>query len=892
VIRSLQGIVGFAILGAVMTPRAPADAPRAEDVARAVADLGADDYRVREQATARLWAAGPAAEPALRAGLKSTDAEIVARCRDLLDKIPYGITPDMSPRFVALIGSARAGGALGWPSVAPELLELGPRGLEVARKLVDRIANNDAQRDAMRRTLDLEGWRVAPALLATGRADQAAGLLERSAVIAAATVGDAPAVRHYAAFVASQDRLAEQVPRWRKFAAGDKPGDEDGRLADGSPDARSARIVLVALARLHGELAEARKAADATGQRDLREAVMFDQGAWADLAELPPPANQSPTVSTGLKAMYLTAAGRDGEAKAALDELRSMPVTRGSAVAPPMVFRALMYAGHPADGLAALGKYRGPDGRLPQFEILAQQHRYAEAFAALDGDNQPVGEHAALRWQWDTARLRVYDLQGERAKYRDTSATLAAYDHLEAGEWTAAQGTVETLVTLGRRKEALPIAAALLAGGAAPGDVFDKLYPGIPLAAEAWWWFERLRHPDEPLRATMARLPARLDRRLVGPDGRAALDEAAKVARAQTDVDADRRLRGLAQGCAAVGLEEPARTLCREAADRTNSAAAWLQLGDLNAGAKRYADAAAAYEKAWRADEKQALPLWLRGWALEKAGQVGGPEARKLALTVPLGDEEARYKLADELITRRGFGPELAAAARGQRRLIVRLASLSSNVGRNAQARLSGDRGLDPVEAADATQRFLFRLQRTTAYFFKNSDYLNVLNRFASQTAFELLAKGDASGAVRQADRALAILPGIYPAETLAPELTKAGKATEADHVYVAAAAVGDQLCKDYPQSAAFRNERAWLAARCNRDLEAATELARKAVELEPEHVNYRDTLVEVLFQRGDKDGALAEVKKCMEIEPANTRYAKLKARIEAGDRNAPLPER
>src|SRR5438270_7785717 len=118
-------------VGALAQPRSPAEAPRAEEIARVVGRLGADDYRVREQATARLWAAGPAAEEALKAGLKSADAEVVARCRDLLDKIPYGITPDMPRRFVELIAAARSGGAGGWPAVAPDLLDLGPRGLDV-----------------------------------------------------------------------------------------------------------------------------------------------------------------------------------------------------------------------------------------------------------------------------------------------------------------------------------------------------------------------------------------------------------------------------------------------------------------------------------------------------------------------------------------------------------------------------------------------------------------------------------------------------------------------------------------------------------------------------------------------------------------------------------------
>src|SRR5438270_4800014 len=105
--------------------------PPAEEIAKAVHQLGADDYRAREQATAWLWAAGTAAEDALKAGLNSADAEVVAHCRDLLDKIPYGITPDMPRRFVELIAAARSGGAGGWPAVAPDLLDLGPRGLDV-----------------------------------------------------------------------------------------------------------------------------------------------------------------------------------------------------------------------------------------------------------------------------------------------------------------------------------------------------------------------------------------------------------------------------------------------------------------------------------------------------------------------------------------------------------------------------------------------------------------------------------------------------------------------------------------------------------------------------------------------------------------------------------------
>ena len=464
----------FALTLIGLTPLA-SGVPPAEEIAKAVHQLGADDYHTREQATAWLWAAGPAAEDALKAGLNSADVEVVARCRDLLDKIPYGITPDMPRRFVELIATARAGGAGGWPAVVPDLLDLGPRGLDVARRLIDRIANNDGQRFGMRRTLDLEGWRVAPTLLAAGQIDKATDLLERSAVIAASMPNNLIAVRHYAAFLATENKLAEQLPRWRKLAeSGGKAKDSsDGRTSDGQPDGRASLIIFAHLARLHGDLAEARAAAEKSGRADLKEAILFDQGAWAQLAAHPAPPGGYPAIAVGLKCMYLAAAGQSAEASHALSDLKSMPVTRMGVVIPPLVFRAFMFAGHPADGLAALEKYKFSDGVLPQFEILLQKGRYAEALAKLE---KPIGEHTTERWLWDTAKLRAYHLLGENDQFQRTLAALSAYETLNASEATGAKMAIERLVDIDRTTTALPIAAAMLNGGdRAGGSIREAL---------------------------------------------------------------------------------------------------------------------------------------------------------------------------------------------------------------------------------------------------------------------------------------------------------------------------------------------------------------------------------------------------------------------------------
>lgn len=883
----------FLILGTASTAQA-ADAnatpPSAAELAAAVKRLGADDYQTRAQATAWLWAAGPAAEPVLTEGLKSSDAEVVARCRDLLDKIPYGITPDTPRRFVELIAAARGGGAGGWPGVVPELLDLGPRGMDVARKLVERIASNDSQREAMNHTLDLEGWRIAAAALAAGETERAERLLERSAVASAAANHDLLAVRHYAAFLSARGRLASEMPRWQGFIdkSNGKSG-ERGRMPDGTPGAAASQIILFHLARLAGDTATARKLAEAIGRSDLKETALFDLSAWQELADSAGAENRSAPIVSGLKAIYSDLAGKSEASRAAIDEIKTMTVSRTSATAPPLVFRALLYVRKPADAIDLLDKYKGIDGALPHFELLCQQHHYDAAFKALA---RTVGDRTTFRWQWDTAKLRVHLQRGEHEPYARLLAALTQYEKLTQPELPAAQDCVEQLVALRHTNDALPIAAALLNSGVSTSEVFGKLYPKSPLGAETWWRYLRIQHPTESLHATMARLPALLDKRLATQEGRAAIEALDKFARAQND--ADRWLEGLADACDAAGLNEEARRYGRDAAEQSNVSWMWLRLGDLEAAAGRYPDAAAAYDKARQADPRQPLMLWLYGWALGKAQKPGGREACDLAHVMMLADEDARLRFAEDLSKRAFLGPELIDAVRQQRRFVPRLNGPGSSFGRNAMSFLSGDAGAftDRLEAANAAQNFLIRMMRTNAYFKKNTSYLTVLHRLANERAKGLLAKNDVEGAMREAEVAQTTLPGNgEPAGTLVVELGKKGRTAEADKLYAATAAIQDQLCRDFPRSADFHNSRAWLSARCRRNLDLGLDHARKAVELDPAYAGYRETLAEVLFQREEQAAALAEIKKCCELDSKNVYYAKQKRRIEAGDRNASLPE-
>ena len=67
-------------------------------VKEAVADLSADDFGKREEATRWLWEAGPEAAPDLREAMLHGDPEVIHRARWVLDQFRLGIEPKIPAR--------------------------------------------------------------------------------------------------------------------------------------------------------------------------------------------------------------------------------------------------------------------------------------------------------------------------------------------------------------------------------------------------------------------------------------------------------------------------------------------------------------------------------------------------------------------------------------------------------------------------------------------------------------------------------------------------------------------------------------------------------------------------------------------------------------------------
>jgi tetratricopeptide (TPR) repeat protein len=171
------------------------------------------------------------------------------------------------------------------------------------------------------------------------------------------------------------------------------------------------------------------------------------------------------------------------------------------------------------------------------------------------------------------------------------------------------------------------------------------------------------------------------------------------------------------------------------------------------------------------------------------------------------------------------------------------------------------------------------------------SAYVIVPHFVRANRARGLLASGKVEQALQEVRQCQATLPvNVDLAIFLVPELDKLGKKSEADELFATSLAVIEQKCGEYPRSASTHNAAAWLAACCRRQLDKGLDHARKAVELEPQHPSFLDTLAEIHFQLGNQTKALELVKKCIELAPQRAFYRKQLIRFEAGDPKAELP--
>jgi tetratricopeptide (TPR) repeat protein len=526
-------------------------------------------------------------------------------------------------------------------------------------------------------------------------------------------------------------------------------------------------------------------------------------------------------------------------------------------------------------------------------KLLALQGRRHDALAlAAQVDSRP---NASQRVQLLLELAVLSQQMGEKDKARGfvvqavqgiEKAMPHEVDHLLAAVFRAG-------LRMNQRKEAHEDVDRLLdrlKPKATPSALLHALSERNGDALVAWWEFLRRKSPDTPPSTTFARLRTWFEQGKTDKEFDALLTEATP-AKTATPAEQDRWYSVLARTAQAVGKPKKAEEILRAGAQAANSATASERLGDFYFERKQWKEAAAEYEKVLARDQTAILAGYLRGVALGRLGQVKeGQVLRDRARLLALADEASRYSLADGL-ARRGLDEEAAA----EQLLMVRTGRFRSIYAANAASRLASRaaRKKQHLEAARYYRRLYLTLALRGGSFLDDTAYLRVPAWVHLHQARGLIAAGKLDDALQESKVFLDYLP---EETTLVIELVRAldraKRKEDADRLFERIFAEHQRACEGAPKSVDCHNRLAWFLVRCGRQLDRALRHAKTATTLAPEAAGCLDTLAEVHFQRGEQTEALAAMKRAVKLAKSQPYYLAQLRRMEAGNRDADVPER
>jgi tetratricopeptide (TPR) repeat protein len=920
-----RGLFAVTLCAAAATTAAAAAAaaPTTQrGVEEAIGQLGSADPRVRDQASASLQNAGRSAEPALRAALANAianDPEVARRVRTLLGTIgrtPPEQVPEPEPSELRSFLAADHGSKLPLVEQMGRTRGAGYRALQFSRLWAGE--DDDEVRATLFSAMLREPAAAASALVVRGERPAARRLLE----IALAQGNVSGAAEPYVALCLLENDLPAAINRWSAprqaaKASGDAAAASEP-LSDAEANADSiAATVLSQLRRAAGDAPGAIVAARRAGDPSLSESALFDAGQGSALAGAlqarPQQVTEPRQLSVIAVALHLAGDARGFDDTLARMRKLATPQTIDD------VAHVLLVCGRVDDGLRTLTD-AGHDDEL--FRLLAARGQFDEAWKLVESRNAARGERAMrLRYVAAEQRFALGDRAGADrllARLIDESRT-ADVPEVHAGvaelcrsmgrgdeEWThfrdafRAAGGGNGDGGGGNRGRELGIASAAFhldgADDADGGDPFDEM------RGDELWQLLALRMPGRPV-------DERFDRARAIVEGKVPLDELVKLAdltrhgggagvaggqRWFGDVVASMHLalHAAQRMKAAQGDEDRAAQYLADTVERMGSAQElatelYVRPGDWAAERGDFLKAAEWYGRAWNLDRTQSAPLYLRAWAIGRAGWTRhAAELNELALTIPLGDMYRRHA-AMRLLRRRGLRAELAREAEVVRRTTrpdlvpAGLAMQSAE----EDARRDGD----PLAAAALQERLL--LNRLGLYELAPVGYLRLPHNLHGARARGLLARGDVAAAEREIALCRALLPGdVTLPINVVPEFERLGNKPRADELYGESKQSVEAALAKYPDSANDHNNLAWLAANCGRDAELALLHATRAVELKPKNAAYLDTLAEVQFRRGDFDGAIRTMKRCLALQPNDARHREQIDRFEAGKRGEQRP--
>ncbi len=781
----------------------PAAEPTAKQIAQWIEQLADSRFAVREQASKKLWAAGPAAESALEGAVKSDDAEVVRRARDILEKFRWGIYPDTPADIVAHILAYQSSEGNQRREIVPKLLQGGTGGLQAVLK-ISKLEKDPNQRKVLGRVVSRNLPTAFAPVLENNNYEAFETLLElgyHDEIIDNA---------QYTAYWLLLGKLDERIARFRSLLAK-------------TPTQKRLAETLVYLYRAKGDLTQARKAAEKSGRADLIEGILYEAADWKALAALPDQAGiPSDFEKSAYQAAYARLAGDQKSFETFLGKLRKVADREGPQreFVRFVVAKAFFINDRPADGLTLLAE---TSTRQPiQFEILCARLQFREAMKLAEQTPPTDGKEQK---QLDILKARTLYLLGEKDKAQTIFARLA--EHIKGSNdpsWI--KSLLETEYRMGLKDQALERCAKAIsdgppedAKGIPPGSYLSKVFPNNTETAEVWWELLRQKFKDEASGAVMKRVRDLLDGKVAAKDVETWIETADRIL-AVEGAEGDgplgkgsavppsqaRQRQALAEVAAMAGLDKLAHTLL-EKADTSESL---LRLGDLLAKKKQWAKAAERYRQAWRKSltpndarpvgkQPDPLPLFLAGDALVKAGQdKAGKKFIDQSHEVLLADAAGRFAFL-RVLAQRGY----MEAAQRETELLVRLSEPKSHFSGAALRRLAlaAAARKDYLKAAEGLEQSMLRCLNPYTNFLQASAYASVPAHVHQLRASGLLAAGRFEEAQKQIELAQANSPGSVELPiALVPALDKSGHKKEATALFEKSFAGYEKVCQDYPR--------------------------------------------------------------------------------------------
>jgi len=910
-----------------------AQSPSATAMQDAISQLSDPQYRVRQDATTWFWRAGPSTAPLLERAAQSDDPEVRLRARSVLERFRYGVFADTPAEVNQWIEHFRYGrsrdakeaalrqlaevGAVDavlrllaiepderlQSKVQPHLVKyLREHGSPAAMLLLWESAPTDELRSGVLDALLEQHERAEDvrAIVELGRDHVDATLRTRvrqwiekklTGLIALPLAHDDWATAHaLAELAANGDDGMRHLATFELLR-----GDLDKRIArmqqrmgnTSNPDPAELRQ-LAYLHRARGDHAAARRVAEQLGDdgRELLRIILFESGQWPAALEL---LEQRPYDSVprneriewlGFRAAFQRMTGADDAFLDTIERLTDTgnrdPLMKSAAA------EALLINGQAKRGLR-LKQEENPDDA---FRLLCRQYRFAEAFDAAG-----LGSDRAQRQRWfaQTAEdLRTH----ARGSHERLELALHAVRQLRyIGHDDEAEATLrllgEAVRTDGFSSRVRSLCETEMATGmtelayehatiivAKDPTILAVLFPVDDASSVVWWEYFRTQGGDNELRSeTLQRIRAwlRPPADATGPPsdlGELVASVERRVAHEASDVRVQ-WLLACSRLCKRWERHDLATRCLQQIADQSASAA--LRYADELARTKDWESAAHWYGRAWELDHAWSGAIYLQGEMLARLGRQEESRQRiRMAKMLPLSNAALRSDGLARILAERGLREE----AIEQWRLALSQGTWSDKHVLDAASELA--RALEPTDAlksADYWEQLLLSCLGRFR-FTQPEDYIRMPLWIEKSRAQQWLVAGQREAAFEAARRAHEICPGdIELIERTVPELNRAGYQDEADRMFETTYAILLSTCDAFPQSARYRNDLAWMSARCDRRLDEALQFAEQALALAPDTVAYIDTLGEVHFRRGDFQLAIASAERCLQLAPDNAFY-------------------